>query len=99
MQPKHLVFSQEIQRATQTDAGRLPLCFFCPVQVQELHPNAAAIEQLRRLPFLDDEATIAGLQAELPVYLAARDGCCELSDSENFSVGMVTLSSCPTGQL
>ena len=56
--------------------------FFCPFQVQELRPHAAAIEELRRLPFLDDEATIAGLQAELPACLATCDGCRDLSDSE-----------------
>ena len=44
--------------------------FFCPAQVLELRPNEAAIEELRRLPFLDDEAAIAGLQAKLPAYMA-----------------------------
>ncbi len=56
--------------------------YFCPVQVQMLRPAAAAIEELRRLPFLDDPATITGLQDELPAYLAACDGCNDLSDVE-----------------
>ena len=55
--------------------------YFCPVQVQMLQPNAEAIEELRCLPFLDD-AIITGLQGELAAYLAACDGCREMSDLE-----------------
>ena len=48
-----------------------------------LPPDAVAIEQELgpRLPFLDD-AAIAGLQPELPAYLAECNGCQEMSDLE-----------------
>ena len=29
--------------------------FFCPVQVQTLHPDPAALEELRRLPLLNSD--------------------------------------------
>ncbi|KAK3734546.1 hypothetical protein QZH41_010390, partial [Actinostola sp. cb2023] len=43
-------------------------------KVQQLRPNAASVEELRNFSFLDDNATIAGLVAELPRYLAVADG-------------------------
>lgn len=54
--------------------------YFCPVQVQDLRPDGNAIEHLQCLPFL--QGSIEGLQAELPAYLAACDGCANLSDEE-----------------
>ena len=44
----------------------------CPVQVQQLHPTAASVEQLRM--FLDGDAIIQGLTARHPRYLAIADG-------------------------
>ena len=46
----------------------------CPVQVQNLHPNAASVAELRKFSFLNNDATIDGLVNELPRYLAAADG-------------------------
>ena len=46
----------------------------CPVQVQQLRPTAASVEELRRFRFLDNDAIIQGLTAELPRYLALADG-------------------------
>ena len=46
----------------------------CPVQVQQLRPTAASVEELRRVRFLDNDAIIQGLTAELPRYLAVADG-------------------------
>ena len=46
----------------------------CPVQVQQLRPTAASVEELRRLRFLDNDAIIQGLTAELPRNLAIADG-------------------------
>ena len=46
----------------------------CPVQVQQLRPTAASVEELRRFRFLDNDAIIQGLTAELPRYLAVADG-------------------------
>ena len=46
----------------------------CPVQIQQLHPTAASMEELRRFRFLDNDAIIQGLTAELPRYLAVADG-------------------------
>ena len=47
----------------------------CPVQVQQLRPTAASVEELRRFRFLDNDAIIQGLNtAELPRYLALADG-------------------------
>ena len=45
----------------------------CPVQVQALNPTAASLEELRNFPFANDDATIANLAQELPLYLAASD--------------------------
>lgn len=55
--------------------------FFCPFQVQSLHVDAVAIEELRRFPFIDD-ATVAALQGELPAYLAACADCRHVNDAE-----------------
>ena len=46
----------------------------CTVQVQQLRPTAASVEELRRFRFLDNDAIIQGLTAELPRYLAVADG-------------------------
>ena len=46
----------------------------CPVQVQQLRPTAASVEELRRFRFLDNDPIIQGLTAELPRYLAVADG-------------------------
>ena len=42
----------------------------CPVQVQNLHLNAASLAELRKFNFLNND----GLVNELPRYLAAADG-------------------------
>ena len=39
-----------------------------------LNPTAASLEELRNFPFANDDATIANLAQELPLYLAASDG-------------------------
>ncbi|KAK3742871.1 hypothetical protein QZH41_007769 [Actinostola sp. cb2023] len=46
----------------------------CPVQVQQLHPTVASVEELRKFSFLDDDGIIQGLTAELPRYMAIADG-------------------------
>ena len=46
----------------------------CPIQVQQLRPTAAFVEELKNFSFLDDDATIASLVDELPRYLAKADG-------------------------
>ena len=51
----------------------------CPVQVSALRPDARSLEELKNFPFVDD-ATIANLATELPLYLAAADGV--MCDSE-----------------
>ncbi len=48
--------------------------FACPVKVQELKPQPECLETLRLFPFLNDDATIANLQKELPTYLAEAEG-------------------------
>ena len=45
----------------------------CPVKVQELHPNAASVQELKQFGFFTDVA-IAQLVEELPKYLAIADG-------------------------
>lgn len=45
----------------------------CPVQVQQLHPTAAAIQELKLFGFFTD-AEIAQLAQDLPLYLAITDG-------------------------
>lgn len=51
----------------------------CPVQVSALRPDARSLGELKNVPFVDD-ATIANLATELPLYLAAADGV--MCDSE-----------------
>ena len=50
----------------------------CPVQVQQLRPNAASVEELsssvRNFSFLDVDTTIADLVHQLPHYLEVADG-------------------------
>jgi len=46
---------------------------FCPVSVQWLRPTDASVESLRAFSFLESDAIINGLKAELPVYLAAAE--------------------------
>ncbi|KAK3737632.1 hypothetical protein QZH41_006457 [Actinostola sp. cb2023] len=46
----------------------------CPVQVQQLHPTVASVEELRKFSFLDDDGIIQGLTPELPRYMAIADG-------------------------
>ena len=53
----------------------------CPIQVQQLRPTAASVEELRNFSFLDDDATIASLVDELPRYLAKADGVQMTSES------------------
>ncbi|PFX14310.1 DNA-directed primase/polymerase protein [Stylophora pistillata] len=55
---------------------------FCPVSVQWLRPTDASVESLRAFPFLDSDAIINGLKAELPVYLAAAEDVNVLSEEQ-----------------
>jgi len=56
----------------------------CPVQVQLLIPNAAALQEFKNFHFVDDN-TIANLAAELPAYLAAADGIVDLSEEQKLA--------------
>ena len=47
--------------------------FCCPVQVQALCLTSASLEELKNFPFVNN-ATIANLAQELPLYIAAADG-------------------------
>ena len=53
----------------------------CPVQVQQLKPDAAALEEFSNFPFVN-ENTIANLANELPDYLAAADGVTLSNENE-----------------
>ena len=44
------------------------------MKVQELHYTAASDEELELFPFPNNDATLAGLARELPLYLAIDDG-------------------------
>ena len=57
----------------------------CPIQVQQLRPTAASVEELRNFSFLDDDATIASLVDELPCYLAKADGVQMTSESDKIA--------------
>ena len=46
----------------------------CPIQVKNLNPTAASVEEFRNFPFLDNDNIITKLSRELPDYLAAADG-------------------------
>ena len=46
----------------------------CPVHVQALHPTAVSLEELRNFPFANNDATLANLAQELPLYITAADG-------------------------
>ena len=66
-----LKFSQEFHDLVRAFKSAR-LC--CPVQVQNLHPNAASVAELLKFSFLNDDATIDALVNELPRYLVAADG-------------------------
>ena len=45
---------------------------FNPTKIAEIQPTAAILsDQLRKVPFLNNDACIDGLQRELPTYIAA----------------------------
>ena len=46
---------------------------FCPVSILWLRPTNVLVESLRAFPFLDSDAIIDGLKAELPAYMAAAE--------------------------
>ena len=52
------------------------------MQVQSLCPDAAAIERLRCIAFLDDYEVIEGPKTELPSYLAECNGFRNLTNEE-----------------
>ena len=52
------------------------------MQVQSLCPDAAAIERLRCIAFLDDDEVIEGPKTELPSYLTECNGCRNLTNKE-----------------
>ena len=49
-------------------------CLCCPVQVQSLNPTAESLQEFRSFPFMKDNAKIAHLAEELPLYQAAAEG-------------------------
>ena len=51
------------------------------MQVQSPCPDAAAVERLRCIAFLDDDE-VEGLKTELPSYLAECNGCRNLTNEE-----------------
>ena len=61
--------------------------FCCPVQVQALRPTTASLEELRNFPFLNNDATIANLAQELPLYIAAADGQRRMRGGQSHLVG------------
>ena len=75
------------QRKFNVDLYDLLMAFkaarlFCPVSVQWLRPTDASVESLRAFPFLDSDAIINGLKAELPVYLAAAEDVNVLNEEQ-----------------
>ena len=46
----------------------------CPLQAQALRAKAATLEEFRKFPFANNDATIAILARELPQYIPAAEG-------------------------
>jgi hypothetical protein len=65
--------------------------FCCPVQVQALRPTSASLEELRNFPFVNNDATIANLAQELPLYIAAADGVNVACEEEKVTAHRDTL--------
>ena len=60
-------FESELQPAVNAfKAARL----FLPSKINDLNPNAAAVEPLRAFKFLDNDRIMNELKSELPTYLA-----------------------------
>ena len=57
----------------------------CPMQVQNLNPTAASMEEFRNFPFLDNDNIIANLAREVPDYLAAADGIVMANEEEKLA--------------
>ena len=53
---------------------------FCPVSVQWLRATDASVKE--GIPFLDSDAIINGLKAELPFHLAAAEDVNELNEEQ-----------------
>ena len=56
-----------------------------PMQVQNLHPTAASVEEFRNFPFVDSDNIIANLAQELPDYPAAADGVVIANEEEKLA--------------
>ena len=61
-------FSAKVQPRILAD------CVVQSVQVKQLHPKDASVEDLRMFSLFDDNGIIQGLTAELSQYLAIADG-------------------------
>ena len=75
------------QRKFNVDLYGLLMAFkvarlFCPVSVQWFRPTDASVESFMAFPFLDSDAIINSLKAELPVYLAAAEDVNVLSEEQ-----------------
>ena len=55
------------------------------MQVQNLHPTAASMEEFRNFPFVDSVNVIANLAQELPDYPAAADGVVIANEEEKLA--------------
>ena len=71
VQPGLNFFLQKFNVQFLTNVKAARLC--CPVQVSALRPDARSLEELKNFPIVDN-ATIANLATELPLYFAAADG-------------------------
>ena len=55
------------------------------MQVQNLNPTAASVEEFRNFPFLDNDNIISNLARQLPDYLAAADGVLMANEEEKLA--------------
>ena len=55
------------------------------MQVQNLNPTAASVEESRNFPFLENDNIIVNLARELPDYLAAADGVVMANEEEKLA--------------
>jgi len=70
VQPRLDYFENHFNSTQGTLLAFKAACYFSPQKINDIQPNAAAIDSLKEFPFLDSENILDGFKGELPSYLA-----------------------------
>lgn len=70
VQPGLDYFEKHFDSSQSTLSAFKAARYFLPMKINDIQPDAAAINSLKAFPFLNSEAILNGLKGELPSYLA-----------------------------